>query len=363
MVANNSQPHIQSPAVSTMVLTEETDFNSIHEEWDSLVDASFQRACFLRCEWNRAWWRSFATRENQLFMITCRDERDRLVGLAPFYLKPTDSTDLSNARQVCFLGTNLGVIGLSDRDIIVRSGYESSVALAVVERLRQSSQWDDLWLDGIPAASTVLPHLRLALHHRAQVIARNPIAYIDATIDWETFSRTLSRAVRKSINRSTRRLFALYECEFRCVETEDELAVALTALMSLHRARWKSQPVPDTLNIPHIEEFLRHMAQRSLPGNRLRLWTLALDGRIVAAEMAFFDAGVIYHVQTGFDPDYAKESVGTVLLMMCIKDSIERETVREIIIGKHAGYKKHWTKTSWGTVQLTLRRSDWSSPT
>jgi hypothetical protein len=60
-------------------------FYELRREWDDLLDANNQYTFFLRPQWNARWWRHYAPRGAELHLITCRDERGTLVGLAPLY--------------------------------------------------------------------------------------------------------------------------------------------------------------------------------------------------------------------------------------------------------------------------------------
>src|ERR1044072_3542756 len=86
---NASVAVMSSPCIRQLRATavkDEVGFDALEQEWDALLDASDQRVYFLRWGWTRAWWRAFKPAGSRLFIIACRDEEGRLVGLAPFYL-------------------------------------------------------------------------------------------------------------------------------------------------------------------------------------------------------------------------------------------------------------------------------------
>ncbi|HVG21786.1 MAG TPA: GNAT family N-acetyltransferase, partial [Blastocatellia bacterium] len=317
MLLNNGLAVGPSSTVRASVITDEAGFDSLAGEWDRLVDESDQRAYFLRWGWNRLWWRLFRPRGSRLFLVTCRDERGTLVGLAPFYLKQRRTAGIPHVREVLFIGTGIYARTSEYLDIIARRRYERAVADSVAEFLRDSGEWDLLWLTEVPSHSTVLPHLRKAMGGQAQVAACSRSHYIDATTDWEAFIKSLSRSTRKHLTRQMRRFSESFDCSFQRVETEDELEPALDALVRLHQARWTSKGEPGSFAIPGIEELLRGAARIGLAEGRLRLWTLKLNGQVVAVRIAFLDNGVVHAVQGGFDPAYTKESLGSVMLGMC----------------------------------------------
>jgi CelD/BcsL family acetyltransferase involved in cellulose biosynthesis len=129
--------------------------------------------------------------------------------------------------------------------------------------------------------------------------------------------------------RYSRKLALSHHCEFKRVETEEELESGLDALVRLHQARWESLGEPGSFALPGFEAFLREAARRSFLEGRLRLWTLSLDGRVAAAMIAFVDGGVVYGFQQGFDPTYVKNGLGRILSSFCLKACVEDDLVRE----------------------------------
>ncbi|HVG18470.1 MAG TPA: GNAT family N-acetyltransferase [Blastocatellia bacterium] len=345
-------------ALNPTLLATEAEFYSIKDEWDQLLDESDQRAYFLRWAWNFTWWRSFKPANSRLFIIALRDGDQKLIGLAPFYWRQRTTAGIDHIREVLFLGTGIFLQTSESLDIIARRGCERSVAMSVADFLRRNSDWDQLWLNEVPSSSTVLPHLRRALGARAQVAVCNRARYIDARTDWETFKGKLGRATRQNTLRQTRRLFESYDCKFRRIATADELEAAMDALVSLHQARWQSKGDPGSFAIAGFEDFLREAARFSLAEGRLRLWVLEVNGRIAAIRIAFFENGVVYCFQSGFDPAYGKDSIGKVLLGLCVRDCIEDDSVREYnLMGGDDSYKDCWAKSCSDNVSLTLPRS------
>jgi CelD/BcsL family acetyltransferase involved in cellulose biosynthesis len=348
----------EASALNSTLLTTEAEFDSVENDWDHLLDESDQRAYFLRWAWNRIWWRSFKPANSRLFIIACRDKNQKLVGLAPFYWRQRSTAGIEHIREVLFLGTGIFLQTSESLDIIARRGSERIVAVTVADFLRRNRDWDQLWLNEIPSSSTVLQHLRRALGESSQVSVCNHTHYIEANTDWETFKSKLGRATRQNTLRQTRRLFDSYDCRFRRVETADDLETAMDALVSLHQARWQSKGDPGSFAIPGFEDFLREAARLSLAEGRLRLWVLEVGGKIAATRIAFFEDGVVNCFQSGFDPAYAKDSIGKVLLGLCVRDCIEDESVREYnFMGGADSYKDCWAKSGSDNVSLTLIRS------
>jgi CelD/BcsL family acetyltransferase involved in cellulose biosynthesis len=339
------------------VVTDEAAFSLLSREWEQLHEESDQQVYFLKWSWNRLWWRVFKPRGSRLFIITCRDDEGRLVGLAPFYLRQRTTAFVPHVRELMFIGTGIFAQTSEYLDVVAQRGREKAVAEAVCEYLKASKEWDRLYLKEVPAESSVLPHLKEALGEAAEVIACNRSHHIDTSVDWETFIISLSRSTRKHLTRQTRRFLETYDCRFRRVEREEDVDAGIDALVRLHQARWRSKGEPGSFAIPGIEELLRGAARDGAAEGTLRLWTLELNGEVAAVRLAFFYNGVVHAIQGGFDPVYTKESLGSVMLGMCIRDCIGDETVREYdFMGGTDSYKDWWTRSGRDTVTLTCTR-------
>src|SRR5215471_8562155 len=141
--------------LTTDVITADSGLDDLKDEWDSLLEDSDQSTFFLRWDWAHLWWLRCSPDSSRLFLITCRDNAGKLVGLAPFYWRQRRVALTPGVREVLFLGTGTALKSSEYTDVIVRRGYERDAAHAVVECLKSRRDWDRLWLDELPEASTV----------------------------------------------------------------------------------------------------------------------------------------------------------------------------------------------------------------
>jgi len=342
----------------TEVIADDAGFVRLAREWDELLDESAQQVYFLRSGWNQLWWETFCPPGAQLFIITVRDAGGRLAGLAPLYLRERRTAGIPHVRELRFIGTGVYVHTGEFLDLIARRGHEREVAEAVAARLLQSSAWDRLCLNDIPAPSVVLPHLRAALGNRASISPASRAHFIHTNSDWESVLAQVSRSTRKNLLYETRRLFKSHACQFRRVQTPDELETAMDALVRLHQARWNARGEPGSFTIHGFECFVRDAARMSLRDQRLRMWALDVDGEVAAALIGFYDNSIVHYFQAGFDPRLARLSIGRVMLGLCIRDCINDESVRVFdFMGGNNAYKDTWTPEVRETVTLTCLRS------
>lgn len=331
--------------IKASVLTRDAAFDAIGREWDELLEDSDQHVFFLRWSWNRLWWRTMRPADSQLFIVTCRNARNEMVGLAPFYLRQRHTAGIPHVRELLFLGTGIYAQTSEYLDIVARRGYEFRVAEAVVGYLQRSADWDRLCLQDVPANSLVLGHLRRALGEESEIEAASRSYWVDTTEDWETFVNGLGSSARNNVLRRTRRLFNSHECRLKRVETAQELEPAMDELVRLHQLRWQSRGEPGTFAIPNLEEFLKEVMRASLAEGRLGLTTLEVDGNAAAVRLDFIDNHIAHAFQAGYDPTHANQGLGSVMNGLCIRACIEDERIHEYdLMGGNSQYKEAWTK-------------------
>ncbi len=347
------QPVTDALGIKTIVLTEEQDFDRLQVEWDQLLDESKDGGYFLRYAWNHLWWRTYSPPNSHLLLIACRDEYGQLIGLAPFYWRQSSL----GLREIYFLGTGIEIKTSEYLNLLVKQGYEQVVAHAIACTLQRRNDWDRLFLWGVPETEA-FQHFQAALGKKAIVEICDRTHHVATDVDWETFRQSLGSATRKKVDYHYRRLFKAHHCEFRRIETLEELQPAIDALIRLHQLRWESKGEPGSFRLPRFESFLREIAEKNLAEGRLRLWTLTIDGQIATAQIAFFDRGIAHVFQGGFDPAYADYRIGNVIFWLCIKDCIESDDVQEFdFMGGGAAYKKLWTKEGRELVELEFFNS------
>ena len=354
----------QPKALAIDVLRTDRAFELLAGEWDDLLASSDQRAYFLRWHWTKLWWSHFAPPRSRLHIITCREPNGMLVGLAPLYWRQRRIVAVPFVRELALLGMGIELKTSEHVDVIARHGYERRVAHGIAAVLHRSQDWDRLWLSQVPSQSQVLRHLQHALGTRAQVTPCDRAPYIDTSVDWATFKQGFGRSMRRNVEYYPRRLFRLYPtASFQHVTTAADLDPAMDALVTLHRAWWRSRGEPGAFQAS-FEAFVREAARTSLELGQLRLWTLSIDGRIEAALIGFLDNGRLHYFQKGINPSFAKDDLGTALLALSIRDCFDDPGITAFdFMGGGAPYKDLWARQSRENLQCEFRRPNWRTRT
>jgi CelD/BcsL family acetyltransferase involved in cellulose biosynthesis len=326
-------------------------FDRLKGEWDALLDASASRTPFLTWGWLRSWWMHLAGSAT-LHIIVVR-QRGELIGIAPMM---RTRRGISHASVLEFLGAGAGSDYL---DVIVRTGREPDT-LDVLASAFDSLQLP-LYLDNLPPAS--------AAAQLQSALASTGWTAIDSSPDvcpfinlaghtWDSYLATLGSAHRANVRRRMRALAAGFEVRFEAVQAEADRRPALTALIELSKQRWAERGGNTAFESPALCAFHDEATHVALADGSLRLYVLSLNGTVAAVMYGFARQGHFYFYQHGFSDEYARFSIGLVLMALTIQAAIAEGLTEFDMLYGHESYKRLWTREErpLGRLQLFTPR-------
>jgi CelD/BcsL family acetyltransferase involved in cellulose biosynthesis len=324
------------------------------EEWSELADACPQATIFQTPEWLATWW-SFIGQKRlgcRLRIIAIRDDT-RLVGLAPLMESSWYGLPF---RRLSFLAA-----GSTDyNDAIALPGREDEVCEAIFGHLLAHPMW---WvLDFKELRVGGLLRDRPPLRSSGLVYSDWPLEacpYLtlptDGTVDerWAKLLAGYSKKTRGKIGYYERNLTRTFRVDMNPVADEAELPAALEDLFELHRRRWNKRWLPGVFSSATVRSFHVAAARRLLAKGRLRLHVLKLDGDVQAVLYAFAHHDRTCYYQGGFEPEFARYSLGTVLIASAIRQAISEGYETFDFLRGNEEYKGRWTL---GAHHVNIRR-------
>lgn len=285
----------------TEIIDTPDGLDRLEADWAALFARRPDAPPFMAPAWLRPWWRVFAP--GRLFTVAVWDG-DILAGLAPLYIEhgPHD-------RRLLPLG-----IGLSDGlDVLLDPARAGPAGAALAAALGgETSHWD-VWSAeeaGPEAAVLALPD---PPGWTSGVAAQSACPVLPLTDIGEAPSAAVPAAMRRKWRMAHHRLERRRSWSLDPT-TPASLPDDLATLVRLHGARWGSRGEPGVLADEAVRRFHAAAAPALLEAGLLRMAVLRIE------EAA---AGVYYGLQHGrtacaylggFDPAFAFESPGTVLI-------------------------------------------------
>jgi len=318
------------------------EFADLRDEWDELLAASPANCLFLTWEWLYTWWKHLSGRR-RLHLLVMRDGRE-LTAIAPLAQRPPVLRRLLLFPALEFLGTE--TVGSDYLDVIVRLGrvQEACAALAMA--------WADaplaLEFAYVHRTSSFTTTLARRLGQQGWTIqdsAINVSPVIDLTgHSWESYLASLGSAHRYNFQRRLRNLKKRYDVRLDLIQTEAERCEALEALVALHTLRWQDRGGSETFGSAGLLSFYDEVSQLALRRGWLRLFVLRLDGRTAAVLLGYRYGRTFSFYQSGFDPSFAKESVGLVTMGLTIRHALEEGAAEYDLLRGAEPYKFLWAR-------------------
>ena len=329
--------------LKTNMIRTRADLQTQAAEWNDLLEDSSAASIYLTWEWISAWLETVCP-EPELLIVTVRTTDGRLVALAPFHVTTMRLLNLIGYRCLQVLGGR--DTGAVYPDIIIRRGFEDQVIHHVIDALlTEVHLWDCIWLPSLASWTGSLQRLQQACTPRAwhQHVRPRDFAVLSLPETQDEYLARLSRKNRTNLRRKTRRLMEAHRTEFIRCEGREQLSTLLETLFELHRRRWAGRGQPGTFErTPTKVNFYRRFAPVALDKGWLRFYALEIEDSLRAVNYCYAYRGTLYGIQEGSDPDWDKESVGTILRHLLLQSAIA-EDLREVDFGgEFNAHKQLW---------------------
>ncbi len=341
-------------------LTDQYGFEGLKERWNELLARSASNNIFLTWEWVHTWWEVYSESKTQLLITV--EENGRLLGIAPLYVTRAryfGIRALNHVEFMCSVGPCSEYL-----DFIIEKGHERDVVYAIMDKIFSDEmlQWDVMNLMSINANSVNLiwfiKYAQEKLHYY-ETFGKRESAYIMLPETTEKYYKKLSGNERYRLRRYRKTLVNDYSVSFNLVTSEEELENSLNVFINLHQKRWKGKGGEGSFcdNRKEYIQFHRKVATLLLQNKWLYLAFLKVNNESVASQYNFIYGNKISYFQAGFDPDWAKYHVGSILQSFVIEDIISKKISEYDFLRGTEEYKYRWTKTTRASLDMSIWRS------
>ncbi|MHB0977382.1 MAG: GNAT family N-acetyltransferase [Candidatus Aquicultorales bacterium] len=318
-------------------------FKELRRPWK---DLSKNRSVFQTWEWAWSWWLKYG-KGKRLFILTVRDGRE-VVGIAPLFISPYYNLPLCVSG---FLGAGCSDYG----DVLSVQGQEDSVAEALAAFLAGDSRWDALDLQQLPPGAVASRLERRFDDGPVKSLVQDECFNLELPDTYDQLLKTLSKKFRWNVQYYRRRLEREGELVFR-ETSRDTLAGDMKTFFALHKKRFLSKRKVGRFLSPRFASFHLEAAENLLDSERLGLFFLEFDGKPVASIYGYVDGSTYYYYLSGFDPEWGRMSVSTVLLSMVLEEVVRRGVNRFDFLRGAEPYKLKWGAVSAPNTRLVVGR-------
>jgi CelD/BcsL family acetyltransferase involved in cellulose biosynthesis len=327
--------------MTTEVIEDLDAADRLAADWDRLAVQCSRPYCAYA--WLSSWWRYVAPKDASLRVVVVTEGR-AVIGIAPWFL----TRELLGVRVL----RPLGWLTCPRVEPLAVLGREPEVASAVAAALATApSSVDVVAFDGVERTSTWPGDLARAWPGGpAAMLTRyeQPTLSVNlsAHASYASWFGAKGRHFRNKLGYQRRR-FLGQGGGFR-LATEETLERDLRAFGRLHKERWDARGGSAYLN-DRVERMVAAAGPALLRSGWLRLWSMELDGEVIASRFAL-RAGTEYACWLGgFDERYARLSPSMIGFLALVEDAFACGAERIDLGAGSADWKRRFADTE-GTL-------------
>jgi len=310
--------------------------------WNALA-ASGTNSLFQVYQWHRSWVSAYGDRYEPLIVVDSNGSG--VNGVAPFVIERTTA-----GRIIRFIGD-----GRADYCDIL-AGDDRHTVNGIVKWMTDYRHWDVMDLKNIPAQSKTIEMLRSACSEAGLGFTVRD-QFLCPTLLVRGHESSAHSILRKpSLRRRHNQVTRLGKLESRHLTSAADVEPLLERFFEQHIARWDGTETPSLFHQLPNRRFYSELTER-LNGTGWLLFTLVeLDGRPIATHYGFdYNDAQIWYKPT-FDPAYASQSPGLLLVRELIQRAVDRNLREFDFTVGNEPFKARFTNHVRKTVQIQVFR-------
>jgi CelD/BcsL family acetyltransferase involved in cellulose biosynthesis len=283
--------------------------------------------------------------------ILCATEDNELVGIAPFRITRKGLSGPFSYRVLEPLTK-----GETDYTGIIVTQQENHCLREFLAYLFSQKDWDFMHLPDLPQAS---PSLALFQNSsdipKLQIEAGIICPFISIPKSKEEFLYSLNSKFQKKLKKSLKKLEAEQgKVELKQYQDIGSLEESMKVFFDLYQKRWGSKGDLGRFENKRAQNITNETAKYFAQKEWLKIYFLMVDNKPVSVELNLAYNGKMYCHLKGFDPDFSKYRVGSLLTMKVLEDCITNGFVEYDFMQGAEAYKFDWTSEVRRNITVRL---------
>jgi|LauGreSBDMM110SN_4_FD.fasta_scaffold11703_2 CelD/BcsL family acetyltransferase involved in cellulose biosynthesis len=346
---------MKSDIVTNVIRTRKEAFD-LEEEFSDFYAALPCPNVYFSPEWVYTWLATLG-RRHEIFFVTAMAD-GHLVGVWPFFEYPLPAFGkalLPAASQAADLF-----------DPVATPEAREPLVLALMGAL---GEFNFAWLPLLTRnfAEEILEPVMNAQRNPHLLRQRTPrfLVDLDRFEDFTSYTATVfGPKTRQNLRRKARRLSDDGEVEMRTLHTPKEIALWIPKMVELEKGSWKWQERAGIFQLAEMRGFYQILLENLAKSRRVRVCILTVNGRLVAHEIGFLGMDSYCMHSTVFDPEFAANSPGRLLMLFSIQKCIEERRRIYDFLQNDAEFKRQMATSEsrlwdWIILPNSLRGRLW----
>jgi hypothetical protein len=332
------------------------EFFEMKGYWDQTLNKSVENNIFLT--WEKMAPSVNSLENNSTLKILCASEGNEIVGIAPFRI----------TRKGLSGRFGYGVLepltnGDTDYTGIIVTQQEDQCLHQFLTYLFTQKDWDFMYYPDLPQGSPSLALVKNSSEIPKLEIKKGTICpFIEVPISKEKLLTSLNSRFQKKLKKSLQKLEQEHgKVELKQYQDIGSLEQAMEIFFNLHQKRWASKGEPEKFEKKKSRNITFQTAKYFAEKDWLRLYFLTIDNEPIAVELNLEYSGKMYCHLKGFDPNYSKFRVGSLLTLKVLEECIAKGIAEYDFMQGAEAYKFEWTNKFRQSVNIKLVNKKTSS--
>jgi len=213
--------------------------------------------------------------------------------------------------------------------------------------VEETTQWDVIIFNNLPVSSPnhaalvkILDEAGINWHQERTF--KSP--YLVLSGMWTDYLASRTPRTRKTLRNIQNNMHKAGEVSARNIRTWEEFQQVREDLFFVAKHSW-TEEIGDSLATSVNEAFFDDLARSAAAKGWLSVWTLRLNGKMIAFEFHLKACGKDHAMRGSYLPEFAHLSPGTYLEMQILKNAFEdsEKVQRYDFGGSFDSYKRKWT--------------------
>lgn len=284
--------------------------------------------------WMNNWWNCFKDNNRELYIISVYDINGKIVGLSPMYIEKKVII-----RQLKFIGSGLTDFGEVMIDV---NSDKFNVYEKILSHIKTFKLWDICLLEQINNTSLDYQFLDSLKITKTKLVDCLIINF--KSDNWEDFFQNIDKNHRKLINKKLRKLERDLIFEVNTYHNKLIPNPLIDEIIQIHVKRSSSRRQKSKFNYDSGNRFYKKIIKDSVKLGLSKLFTITIEGKVVAYSYGFIHKKVFYNWNSSFDVDYYNYSLGNLMDAFVMKEALLSGVKSYNFMRGRYDYKKRWIR-------------------
>jgi hypothetical protein len=317
---------------------------NIKEDWKKIFNSRKTNSIFCSFEVFNIYYNTITKyfKKVQIKIFIIRNKTQKIVAIFPFTSEVKLYHNFLPIRELSI--KDFFLIGVHNFLIDEDENYQMIFRIFIEKLRKNKTAWDVLRLYRIPENEQFFPMWESLCNHQFKTEKfETEHVIIECNTEFQEYIKiNMDSKYRRELGRKIRRLEETGKLKFIIHQNEQEIEKTIDNFYDIEDKNWKGNE-GSSLKRSYLGEFYKKIARQLSKEDKLRLYFLEFNGTYIAGVYAIIDRETCYLIKTGYDEEFSRFSVSSILFYMLFQYLFEEKKIKKIdFYGPYYSYEKYF---------------------